>query len=98
MKESCCRFGEHGHLVGITTEPSGRRRRVGCVLVSAGLVPKLGPYRLYTHVARRLARDGFTTLRFDLGGIGDSGHAHGGMPLRARTDLEIGAASSYLLE
>jgi pimeloyl-ACP methyl ester carboxylesterase len=98
MKESCCQFGSNHHLAGVLTEPAAASRRVACVLVNAGLVPKAGPFRLYAELARRLARDGFLTLRFDLGGIGDSPHAHSEHPLEARTELEVAAAVDYLSE
>jgi dienelactone hydrolase len=99
MKESCCAFGENNELAGIVTEAGGSAtgRRVAIVLVNAGLVPKCGPFRLYADLARSLARQGFVTLRFDLGGIGDSRNDHGDLPLAARTKLEIGAALDYVL-
>jgi len=98
MNESCCQFGPERRLAGIITEPSERALRLGFVLVSAGLLPKCGPYRLYAQLARRLADDGIVSLRFDLGGIGDSGQEHEGRPLKARTELEIRAALDYLSE
>jgi len=97
MRESCCRIGAGGRLAGIVTEPDGPARRA-LVLVSAGLVPKFGPYRLYAELARRLARERTVTLRFDLGGIGDSGHGASGAPLRARTELEIRSVVDWLCE
>lgn len=98
MIETCCKIGVHAQLAGITTEPGGEARRVACVLVSAGLVPKFGPYRLYAETARHLAQRGFRTLRFDLGGVGDSRQAHSGQPLEERTRLEIGTAVDHLVE
>jgi alpha-beta hydrolase superfamily lysophospholipase len=92
MVEQACQFGEGGHLTGIISEPSGRAPRAVCVLVSAGLVPKFGPYRLYTFLARRLASRDVAVLRFDLGGIGDSAPLRTGEPVRIRTDREIAAA------
>jgi alpha-beta hydrolase superfamily lysophospholipase len=92
MIEVGCQFGEHRQLAGILTEPAGAAPRAACVLINAGLVPKLGPYRLYVELARRLARDGIATLRFDLGGIGDSRQERSSQPLRERTHLEIRAA------
>jgi pimeloyl-ACP methyl ester carboxylesterase len=68
------------------------------VLVSAGFTPKFGPFRLYTELARRLARDGFRTLRFDLGGLGDSARAYQDRPLEQRTQLELAAALDYLYD
>jgi pimeloyl-ACP methyl ester carboxylesterase len=95
MKESSCRFGEHGQLAGIVTE-SDAAPRAALVLVSAGLTPKFGPFRLYVELARRLAAEGYLTLRFDLGGIGDSGQGYSGRPLKERTELEIKAALDFL--
>lgn len=97
MKEKSSQFGPQGQLAGILTEPDSDPRGTACLLVSAGLVPKFGPYRIYTQLARRLARDGFSTLRFDLGGIGDSQAEYAHVPLRARTQLEIGAALDQLM-
>ena len=98
MKETCRQFGENRELAGILTEPTSPvlPRRTAVVLISAGLVPKFGPFRLYVELARRLSLDGFVTLRFDLGGIGDSRQAHGPLPLKARTELEIRAALDYV--
>lgn len=98
MKESCCQFGPRRLLAGILTEPAAPARRASVVLVSAGVTPKFGPFRLYTELARRLAQQGFRTLRFDLGGIGDSGQEYEGHPLKQRTQLQIGAALDYLSE
>ena len=84
MNELACQFGEHRRLAGRLTEPPAPEPRTACVLVNAGLVPKLGPFRLYVELARRHAQDGVVTLRFDLGGIGDSQPGLPGLPLRER--------------
>lgn len=97
MKESSCRFGLRGGLSGIVTEPDGLARSVGLVLVSAGLTPKRGPFRLYAELARRVARDGVRTLRFNLGGLGESRSEYGSAPLEERTLLEVGAAVDHLV-
>jgi dienelactone hydrolase len=102
MNEICCQFGERSQLAGIVTEPeqsdAAQARRVGFVLVSAGLVPKFGPFRLYAQLARRLAREGFLAMRFDLGGIGDSQQERTNLPLRERTEAEIRAAIDHMME
>ena len=95
MNEHACRFGDESHLTGILTEPDGPPRAL-LLLVSAGLVPKFGPFRLYTELARRLAREQIATLRFDLGGIGDSRRASPTLGLRDRTSREVRAAADYL--
>ena len=96
MRESACLFGPQHELSGIVTEPATASRDATCILVSAGLMPKFGPYRIYADLARRLAGDGFRTLRFDLGGIGDSQQTNAGLPLRERTALEIRAAVEHV--
>lgn len=98
MKEACFQFGPGSRLAGIITEPSGAAPTQGLILVNAGLVPKFGPYRLYTQLARRLAQSGVVTLRFDLGGVGDSLQEASSRPLAARTNLEICAAIDELWE
>lgn len=98
MNEIACRFGPQQQLVGVVTEPRGVARSTTMVLVSAGVTPKIGPFRLYAELARRLARDGFRTLRFDLGGIGDSGQELAEHALRDRTRLQIRAALDHLSE
>lgn len=98
MNEICCRFGPELQLVGVVTQPSAPEPRKTLVLVSAGVTPKAGPFRLYAELARRLARDGIRTLRFDLGGIGDSGQAFAEHALVERTRLQIRAALDHLDE
>jgi dienelactone hydrolase len=97
VKESCLQFGPDRRLAGVVTEPSGAPQR-GLILINAGLVPKFGPYRLYTQLARRVAEGGVVTLRFDLGGVGDSLQEASARPLAARTNLEIRAAIDQLCE
>ena len=91
MKESCHQFGPQAQLAGVVTEPD-RAPRASLLLVSAGLTPKAGPFRLYAELARRLAKQGVLTLRFDLGGIGDSRQIDMSAPLATRTQQDIGAA------
>lgn len=100
MNEICCQFGEGNHLAGISTEPEGRAPRDELLLINAGLPPKFGPFRPYAKLARRLARDGRRTLRFDLGGIGDrqqlerdAARSHPGRdPRRHRSPAHAGSA------
>jgi hypothetical protein len=98
VNERSCQFGEKLHLAGIVTEPDASRGapRGALVLVSAGLVPKFGPFRLYVELARRLAQEGIVTLRFDLGGVGDSQQAYAGLPLKERTPRDVSAAVDWL--
>ena len=98
ISESTCRLAGD-RLAGIVTAAatSATSARGACVLVNAGLVPEHGPFRLYTELARRLARAGYTTLRFDLGGLGDSAPSASHAPLAERSVSEIGAAVDHLV-
>lgn len=77
-KETACRFAEGERLSGVMCEPESRSSptasaaRPVIVFISAGLLHDVGPYSLYVEMARRYARSGFTSLRMDLGGIGNS--------------------------
>lgn len=68
----CC--GADGALVGVLTRPvtalPGSDAAV--IFFNAGLVHRVGPGRLYVELARQLAARGWTCLRFDHAGIGDS--------------------------
>lgn len=92
-EERIHRFGDG--LVGVATVPVGRApRRTALVLLNAGLVHRMGPFRLYVQLARRLAARGHVVLRFDQSGLGDS-------PLSTRTSEsrkrdEVSAAMDLL--
>jgi hypothetical protein len=72
IEERTLRFGPGGHLFGILGRTSTDRERPVIVLFNSGSVHHVGPHRLYVTLARSLASMGFTCLRFDLEGIGDS--------------------------
>lgn len=70
-EERVHRFGDG--LVGVATLPLGRApRATALVLLNAGLVHRMGPFRVYVQLARRLAAQGYVVLRFDQSGLGDS--------------------------
>jgi pimeloyl-ACP methyl ester carboxylesterase len=73
MSEQVVTFGKHRTLVGILHRPAIPRVDLPTVvLLNAGILHRVGPNRLYVTIARRLAALGFTVLRFDVWGIGDS--------------------------
>jgi hypothetical protein len=74
MRERACTFGSHGGLVGILCDPDGGPRpgRPAVLLFNVGLDHHVGPHRLNVELARHLAGLGFSSLRFDLSGLGDS--------------------------
>jgi pimeloyl-ACP methyl ester carboxylesterase len=74
-------FGPDRQLFGVLTEDRVRARRDVPVilLLSGGVNPQVGTNRMHTRWARAWAELGFTTLRFDLAGVGDS-HARANEP------------------
>jgi dienelactone hydrolase len=97
LKEIACEFGRWQRLKGVVTVPASPRPELpAVVLASAGLTAKCGPYRLYVELARSLAAQGFTTLRFDLGGIGISQIESPDRTLARRTHDDIDAALTFL--
>jgi len=58
-------------LCGILGEPA-KPAEHGVLLIHGWTGYRIGPHRILVHVARRLAEEGFATLRFDLRGRGDS--------------------------
>ena len=72
VRESAVLFGETKSLVGIVTDPDGESNGLGFLFLNAGATHRVGPQRMSVRFARQLAEMGFTCLRFDHGGIGDS--------------------------
>jgi pimeloyl-ACP methyl ester carboxylesterase len=73
-REEALVIGSRGALLGVLTRPDGAAdpSRPVVIAVNAGLVHRVGPQRMHVTLLRRLARLGFTCLRFDFSGIGDS--------------------------
>jgi hypothetical protein len=79
MRETACKFGPERNLIGILSEPEvkdGRPNLPAVLMLNAGLVHRVGPHRMSVKLARRLAACGIFSLRFDMGGRGDSESAH----------------------
>ena len=95
------RFGADGRIFGIvvpSSEPPPPERPA-IVLLPAGAVNRSGPHRLYVTMARRWAAMGFTVLRVDLSGIGDTAAPEGTVEnlVYPRDGLaDIGAAIDFI--
>lgn len=86
-EEKVVRFGPDAGLVGILSEPAVDSRnaaRPAVLFWNVGINHRVGPYRIYVDLARRLAALGFVSLRFDISGLGDSDFSKDD----ARTDSE----------
>lgn len=69
----------------------------GVVLLSPGLLHRVGPNRLYVTLSRALAADGFCVLRFDFSGQGDSPPRTDHVPLQRSVIEETSAAIDYVI-
>ncbi len=100
MKESICKFGPKENLVGILTTPDKNvavSNAPVAVILNAGIVHRVGPFRLHVDLARQLADRGFSTLRMDLSGLGDSQARSGKLqPNQSRAILDVSDALDYL--
>lgn len=100
MKERAVVFGSRRSLVGVLSdpEPSGPGGLPAVVLLNAGLLHHVGPNRLYVKLARRLCAAGYTVLRFDFSGIGDSAARDDGLPLEDYVIPEVREAMDHLAQ
>lgn len=75
MSERVVSFGAAGGLIGVLSEPPPGKAVAGApavLLWNVGMHHRVGPFRIYVDMARRLAAVGFVSLRFDASGLGDS--------------------------
>lgn len=97
MNEIAVVFGAERHLVGTLTLPTDTTARpVAFVLLNAGVIHRIGPHRFNVKLARRLAEDGFTTLRFDLSGQGDSRSPGNAASFERQNVADLRAAMDHL--
>jgi pimeloyl-ACP methyl ester carboxylesterase len=97
MNEIPVLFGFESALVGVVCKPAVTIvPGVACLLLNAGVVPRIGPHRINVKLARVLADSGIVTLRFDLGGLGDSRKADAPSDFQQRAVLDVRAAMDYL--
>jgi hypothetical protein len=96
MNEIALALGTDRHLVGVLTPPIGPRRPLAVVLLNAGVVHRIGPHRNSVKLARHLASQGYTALRFDVSGIGDSRMPRDGAPMREQILRDVRTALDHL--
>ncbi len=66
-------FRDEAPLFGILCRPDAPREGApGLLFLNTGAVPHAGMNRIWVSMARRYAAIGFTSLRFDIGGVGES--------------------------
>ncbi len=73
MNENIIRFSHQDSMIGILTEPKEQsNNRPAFIFVNSGLLHRIGPFRIYVSLSRKLAENGYTSFRIDLSGKGDS--------------------------
>lgn len=98
MRERALTFGP-ANLVGILTQPdpgASIAAAPAMVILNSGILHRAGASRIYVQIARALAEEGFTTLRFDFSGIGDSAVRKDSLPIEERFVTETSEAMDYL--
>lgn len=82
----------------VSADGGEKSRRVGVLLLNAGVIHRIGPHRINVKLARRLARGGVPSIRLDLSGLGDSARAGGTASMLEQAHLDIRAALDLLAE
>lgn len=75
IREQALLLGHRKSLVAILSHAVGRPAscdRPMVVILNAGIIHRVGPSRMNVLLARVLAASGYSSLRFDLSGLGDS--------------------------
>lgn len=99
MRERALTFGPEGILVGVLTEPDPGVAIPGApahVILNSGIIHRVGSSRIYVTLARAAAEKGFSTLRFDFSGVGDSGTRKDSIPIEKRFVAETQEAMEYM--
>lgn len=96
--EKAFRFGRAQHLIGIAGLPRSEPGAIGVIVLNAGMVHRIGPFRLHVDLARRLNAAGYPTLRFDLSTLGDSGSSGESQTKVEQVNADVGDAMRLLDE
>jgi pimeloyl-ACP methyl ester carboxylesterase len=79
--ERAVSFGLNRSLIGIVTEPAHSTVDLPKIIaLNGGILPRSGRARIYVTLSRSLASRGYSVLRFDMSGIGDSLTRGDGLP------------------
>jgi hypothetical protein len=99
MNESIVRFGPGEILVGVLSMPEGVPSNGPVVVMwNVGLNHHVGPSRIWVELARRLARQGIASFRFDMSGLGDSAQRDDLVGDLERAVLDLEEALAWLAQ
>jgi pimeloyl-ACP methyl ester carboxylesterase len=85
-------------LVGIVTKAvsPASANRPAIVILNTGIIHRVGHHRMFVTMSRALGAVGYTVLRFDFSGIGDSSPRYDGLSLVDACMAEIREALDWL--
>ena len=98
MKEIPVLFGADRSLVGVVSTPmeEGKMAPVACLMLNMGANYRVGPHRINVKLARQMANQGVSSIRFDLAGLGDSGPPTGSNHFMTQVVLDVQAAMNLV--
>ena len=98
MKEIPVLFGPDRSLVGVVSTPmeEGKMAPVACLMLNMGANYRVGPHRINVKLARQMAAQGVSSIRFDLAGLGDSGPPSGSNHFMTQVVLDVQAAMNLV--
>lgn len=96
MNEVIVNFGQDGNLAGTLLIPDVEIQPVGLLLLNAGVIHRMGPHRINVKLARRAAKAGFASLRFDFPGQGESLTVPTRLPFEKQAVVDISSAIAHL--
>lgn len=98
IRERVLQLGPDGELVGLLAAPEAEAvsARPMVLFLNAGVIHRVGPHRLHVILARHLAARGWTSLRLDLSGIGDSRAVPGALSFRQSAVADVRSAMDQL--
>ena len=95
--QSPVRFGAGNSLVGMVTTPAHQApATTACLMFNMGANHRVGPRRINVKLAHSLAARGMASLRFDLGGVGDSDAFDSAHDLQTRSVHDLQAAMDLI--
>ena len=98
FSEQAVLFGGRTSLVGIVTRAASAASadRPAIVILNTGIIHRVGHHRMFVTMSRALGAVGYTVLRFDFSGIGDSDPRDDGLSLVDACMAEIKEALDWL--
>ncbi len=101
MREKAIQFGKSAVLSGILADPESMADsgdRPAFILLNSGILHRVGSCRLHVRLARALSAAGFSSLRFDFSGIGDSESRRDSLSFEQSSRAEVREAMDYIAQ